>query len=265
MSEGRAREIYIHGTAPSEQARLAALNRLTNQAFVEFLRLAPRMRVLEVGSGLGLLAVDVASAADGVQVVGVEKSAEQVAAAAQVALVTYVQGDAHHLPFPEGSFDLVYARYVLEHVAAPKRVLSEMRRVTRRGGRVAACENDLSLLRLDPPCPAVEEVVVAFQRRQKDLGGDGLIGRRLYRLFRQAGFSRIALSVQPEVHWHGSAGFCGWIQNLIGNIESARQGLLDSGLCDGAQLATAIAELTDLSRQSDASSHFIWNRAVAIR
>ena len=100
---------------------------------------------------------------------------------------------------------------------------------------------------------------------QRNLGGDGLIGRRLYRLFRQAGFAQIELSVQPEVHWYGSAGFFSWIQNLIGNIESARQGLVDSGLCDSAQLEKAIVELTDLTRWSDASSHFMWNRAVAIR
>ncbi len=89
MSEGRARDTYIHGTDPSEQERLAALNRMTNKAFVEFLRMTPRMRVLEVGSGLGLLAVDVASAATEVQVVGVEKSSEQIAAAAKAAFVTY--------------------------------------------------------------------------------------------------------------------------------------------------------------------------------
>jgi hypothetical protein len=130
---------------------------------------------------------------------------------------------------------------------------------------VAACENDISLLRLDPPCPAFEEVWLAFQQHQSNLGGDGLIGRRLYRLFRQAGFAQIELSVQPEVHWHGSAGFCGWLQNLIGNIASARPGLVDSGLCDSARLAKAIAELTDFSQRSDASSHFMWNRAVAIR
>ena len=265
VSEGTARDTYIHGTEPGEQARLAALNRMTNKAFVDFLRVAPRMRVLEVGSGLGLLAVDVASAAEGVQVVGLEKSSAQIAAAAQAVFVRYVQGDTHRLAFPDGSFDLVYARYVLEHVAAPARVLSEMRRVTRLGGRVVVCENDLSLLRLDPPCPAFEELWLAFQQHQKTLGGDGLIGRRLYRLCRQAGFAQIELSVQPEVHWHGSAGFFGWIQNLIGNIDSARHGLVDSGLCNAAQLEKAIGELTDLCQRSDASSHFMWNRAVAIR
>ena len=265
MSKGTARNTYIHGTDPSEQERLAALNRMTNKVFVDFLRIAPRMRILEVGSGLGLLAAAVASAAEEVQVVGVEESSEQIAAAAKAAGVTYVQGDAHKLDFPDGSFDLVYARYVLEHVVAPERVLSEMRRVARLGGRVAACENDISLLRLDPPCPVFEKVWLAFQQHQRNLGGDGLIGRRLYRLFRQAGFAQIELSVQPEVHWHGSAGFFGWIQNLIGNIESARQGLMDSGLCDHVQIEKAITELTDLCRQRDASSHFMWNRAGAIR
>src|SRR5262245_17538388 len=100
MSEGIARDTYIHGTDPSEQERLAALNRMTNTTFVEFLRITPQMRVLEVGSGLGLLAAAVASAAADVQVVGVEKSLEQIAAAAKAACVTYVQGDARQLDFP---------------------------------------------------------------------------------------------------------------------------------------------------------------------
>src|SRR5215510_5398540 len=111
---------YVHGTEPSEQERLAGLNRMTNAAFVEFLRVAPGARVLEVGSGLGILAAEVASAAAGVNVVGVELSAAQLAAARQTERVTFRQGDAHTLDFPDGSFDLVYARYLLEHVVDPE-------------------------------------------------------------------------------------------------------------------------------------------------
>jgi SAM-dependent methyltransferase len=256
---------YIHGTEPGEQQRLAALNRMTNEAFVRFLRVVPGARVLEVGSGLGILAAEVASAAAGVQVVGVEKSPEQIAAAIKVPRVTCVQGDAQRLDFPDNSFDLVYARYLLEHVADPEGVLREMRRVTRPGGRVAACENDISLLRIDPPCPAFEEVWVAFQRFQESLGGDGRIGRRLFRLFRKTGFSEIELSVQPEVHWFGSAGFSSWIQNVIGNIESARDGMVTSGFSDTARLESAFTELSEVMRREDASSTFAWNRAIAIR
>lgn len=57
---GILKPTYIHGTASSEQQRLRELNRLTNWPFVEFLAVRPGARVLEVGSGLGLLALDAA-------------------------------------------------------------------------------------------------------------------------------------------------------------------------------------------------------------
>jgi ubiquinone/menaquinone biosynthesis C-methylase UbiE len=256
---------YIHGTDPEEQDRLAALNRMTNRAFLEFLAVAAGSRVLEVGSGLGLLASEVATAAEDVRVVGVERSVDQIAAAIRHPHVSYVQGDAHHLEFPDASFDLAYARYVLEHVADPLQVLREMRRVTRPGGRVAACENDVSLFKVDPPCPTFERVFAAFQQLQATLGGDSLVGRRLYRLFREAGFSRVELSVQPEIHWHGSPGFAAWMQNAITIVEGAREGLVRSGLCEDVQVGAAVAELTAVTDRDDASSIFVWNRALAIR
>jgi SAM-dependent methyltransferase len=265
MHDGRGGADYIHGTAPREQGRLAALNRLTNRVFVEFLSITPGMRVLEVGSGLGLLAAEVGAAARGVHVTGLEKSSEQIAAAVPSEAVTYLKGDARQLDLPDRQFDLVYARFLLEHVSEPERVLREMRRVVRPGGRVVVCENDISLIRWDPPCPTFEEVWLAFQRHQRELGGDGLVGRRLYRLFRGAGLRQIELSVQPEVHWHGSAGFEGWLQNQIGNLEGAREGLVESGWCGPLDLEKAIAELEQLRHERDASSCFCWNRASAIR
>src|SRR5258708_6895078 len=105
-----SRNAYIHGTDPSEQGRLASLNRLINLAFVEYLRVTPVIRVLDVGSGLVILAADVAAAAEGIEVVALERSPQQIAAATQSPAVRHVQGDAHHLDFPEASFDLVYAR-----------------------------------------------------------------------------------------------------------------------------------------------------------
>jgi len=260
-----SKDIYIHGTEPSEQERLAGLNRMTNAAFIRFLNVAPGTRVLEVGSGLGLLANEVAVSAADVDVDGVEVSAAQLAAARPAPRVTFTQGDAHALDFPDASFDLVYARYLLEHVAEPERVLREMRRVARPGGRVAVCENDISLLRFDPPCPAFERAWDTFITFQTSLGGDGLIGRRLFRLFRQAGFSDIELSVQPEIHWHRSPGYGAWLHNIIGNLESARRGLLEARLITERDLDEGVNDLERLKARDDGSSVFVWNRAMARR
>ena len=179
--------------------------------------------------------------------------------------MTFLQGDAHALEFPDGSFDLVYARYLLEHVADPERVVREMRRVARPSARVAVCENDVSLLRFDPPCPAFDRAWDVFSRFQATLGGDGLIGRRLYRLFRAAGFTDVQLSVQPEVHWHGSPGYVAWVHNIIGNLESARNGMLAAGVISDSALNAGVAELERLKADTSGSAVFTWNRAIAVR
>lgn len=263
--EAGPQDTYIHGTDPREQERLAALNRITNRSFVEFLAVEPGARVLEVGSGLGLLAVEVADSAPGVSVVGVERSPAQIAAAARSPRVEYAEGDAQALTLPDASFDIAYARYLLEHVSRPDAVLAEMRRVVRPGGRVALCENDISLLRVDPPCPAFEAVWGIFQEYQQRLGGDARVGAKLHRLLRGAGFSGIELSVLPEVHWHGSPNFVAWVENLVGNIEGARAGLIEARLVDRSLLDRATGELMDLMRNPDGSSVFMWNRAAAKR
>jgi demethylmenaquinone methyltransferase / 2-methoxy-6-polyprenyl-1,4-benzoquinol methylase len=52
----------------------------------------------------------------------------------------YVGGDALRLPFRDGSFDAVTISFGLRNVASPGAALTEMRRVTRPGGRLVVCE-----------------------------------------------------------------------------------------------------------------------------
>jgi hypothetical protein len=126
-------------------------------------------------------------------------------------------------------------------------------------------ENDVSLVRFDPPCPAFDEVWASFAELQRALGGDGLIGRRLFRLFQHAGFREIELSVQPELHWAGSPGWEAWVVNIIGNVESARSALVERGFASEDAVDRAVAELDVLARRADGSSVFVWNRARAVK
>jgi demethylmenaquinone methyltransferase / 2-methoxy-6-polyprenyl-1,4-benzoquinol methylase len=54
--------------------------------------------------------------------------------------LSFVAGDALRLPFRDGAFDAVTISFGLRNVADPGAGLSEMLRVTRRGGRLVVCE-----------------------------------------------------------------------------------------------------------------------------
>jgi len=95
-----ANATYIHGTDKPEQERLTLLNRITNQAFIDFPALGAACSILEIGSGLGLLTEQVARLVPTGEVWGIEHSSEQLAAASNLHCPTlhFVQGDAHRLP-----------------------------------------------------------------------------------------------------------------------------------------------------------------------
>jgi len=107
---------------------------------VEKLTLSSGDAILDVGCGEGQLARQFVSA--GYVVVGVEPSerlrAEFVASGDGLDQKVYkvVDGYAEELPFPDGSWQAIVMTEVLEHVADPVRVLSELHRVLARDGRI---------------------------------------------------------------------------------------------------------------------------------
>jgi SAM-dependent methyltransferase len=93
-------------------------------------------RALDVGTGAGTLALALAPLVR--EVVGVDVVPELLEAARRGAPpnITFVEGDATHLPFDNESFDLVCCRRTLHHIARPELVVAELARVTRHGGGV---------------------------------------------------------------------------------------------------------------------------------
>jgi SAM-dependent methyltransferase len=256
---------YIHGTESAEQARLRLLNELTNRPFIDFLELEETSSVLEVGSGLGILAQEVARVVTKGEVYGVEYSPEQLAQAeASSTNLHLVQGDAHHLQFEDERFDVVYCRYVLEHVAHPSQVVTEMRRVLKPGGQVFIQENNILVNTFYPECPRFDALWRQFALLQQKLGGDALIGKKLLPLLKRAGFEEIRLSIQPEIHHSGKPSFRPWIENQIGNIESAATELEAHQLTTAEEIELAINEVRALLERDDAGAFFYWNRATGV-
>lgn len=92
--------------------------------------------ILDVGCGGGLLSNTLAQC--GHKVHGIDLSTESLRIAAlkdATHSVSYSRADAHDLPFEAGSFDVVCALDILEHVEDPKRVVQEAARVLKPEGK----------------------------------------------------------------------------------------------------------------------------------
>jgi len=106
---------------------------------VDALRVGPGDSVLDVAAGTG--ASSAALARTGATVTGVDLSPGMIAQGRKDhSQVNFVVGDAESLPFPDGSFDAVTTFFGLRTMPDPHRVLDEMFRVTKPGGRIVVCE-----------------------------------------------------------------------------------------------------------------------------
>jgi len=259
---GEAAPEYIHGTDPEEQARLSLLNDLLNIGSLRELELQGGERILDVGSGLGQLSRAMARAA-GVRVLGIERSAEQIAEAerqaaqaGEAALVEFRLGDALQIPLRDeewGTFDLAHTRFLLEHLGDPLAVVRAMLRAVRPGGRVVLEDDDHDGLRLWPEPPGFAPMWQAYQRSYEHLGNDPAIGRRLVSLLVEAG----AVPVRNRFVFFGSCAgdprFSLYVDNLVGVIVGARTTVVEAGLLDPAAFDAAIAALRAWSRDAAAT------------
>jgi SAM-dependent methyltransferase len=108
--------------------------------FADFARLGSSERVLDVGCGPGALTGELAARLGGGRVAAVDPSPGFVSAvASRCPGVQAARASAEQLPFPDATFDAALAQLVVHFMADPVAGLTEMARVTRRGGAVSAC------------------------------------------------------------------------------------------------------------------------------
>jgi SAM-dependent methyltransferase len=104
----------------------------------------PRSRLLDLGCFNGAFTVELGAVAGARELVGVEWMPEHARAARRRG-VDVVEADLNDpLPFLDGSFDLVHANQVIEHLRSTDRFLAELRRVCAPGGRIVLSTNNLA-------------------------------------------------------------------------------------------------------------------------
>lgn len=119
------------------------------QTILRALALQPGERAIDIGSGPGLLACEMAVAVGtGGRICGVDVSENMLALArarrppAASGPIEYQEADAHTLPYADASFDVAVCTQVYEYVDDVPAALLELGRVLRPGGRALVLDTD---------------------------------------------------------------------------------------------------------------------------
>jgi SAM-dependent methyltransferase len=189
-------EVYTHGH-PEAVLRSHRWRTAENSAPHLLPRLVPGTSVLDIGSGPGTITADFARRVAPAPVVGIDRAAEVVALARaehHEGNLSFRADDVYHLADRDGSFDVVHAHQVLQHLARPVAALAEMRRVCRPGGVVAVREADYAAMTWWPESDGLRRWLEVYRALARANGGEPDAGRRVVAWVHAAGFRDVVAS-----------------------------------------------------------------------
>jgi ubiquinone/menaquinone biosynthesis C-methylase UbiE len=166
-------------------------------ALLEQLDLGRAGAALDVGCGPG---IDIAEMArrmpDDAHVSGIDISETMITEARKRTAslgprVSLRTGNAADLPYSDQAFDVCRGATVLQHVPDPARVIQEMARVTRPGGRVGVLEFDQETAFVDHPDTKTTQIILDTLA---DAMVQSRIGRQTPRLLRAAGLTEVTVT-----------------------------------------------------------------------
>lgn len=148
-------------------------------------------RVLDLGAGCGAVTPELVRRARGPVIALDREIAALQDHAAAFAGASCVGGDALHLPFVAGGFDLVFCQLTLLWIFPLTQAIEEIWRILAPGGALVALEPDYGGMIEHPPEIATRELWLHGLARA---GADPYVGRKLPALLAQQGFAcRVAL------------------------------------------------------------------------
>jgi SAM-dependent methyltransferase len=240
------------------------------RTFLPFLlpHLRAGMDVLDAGCGVGSIALDLAPRVG--RIVGIDRDAGQIAAARGSAAergignAEFHTGSVYELPFPDASFDVVYANTVLIYLREPVAALAELRRVLRPGGLAAVSDDDFDTVVFSPERSELWLAAELFARAVAHEGGNPRYARHLRALMLEAGFARTqGTALAPEVYGDPASTrwFADFVVGLFGAPSMAGV-IVGEGWATPAELEVMIAGLHDWADRPDAFASWLYCGAL---
>lgn len=204
MSERESDYTMRHSEEEAMRLELqaAALSEIIDQE-IETMNLKSGMAVLDAGCGTGALTRRFAQKVSPATVTAVDfdpiflESAKAIAADEGIENVRFESGDIDNLEHQDNEFDLTYCRLVLMHVKDPVKTIKELKRVTKKGGRVVISDQDDGTVIVNPFMPKMMDLWSKYGQWAKTKKMDRYIGRQLFAMLSQAGLSSIKVIPFP--------------------------------------------------------------------
>jgi ubiquinone/menaquinone biosynthesis C-methylase UbiE len=136
---------FVSGDGEGYELQMGRWSRKLAPFLIDFVGISSPESILDVGCGTGQLSFALAQNPAIGRICGLDRSAEYVGYAERSCADHRVQfqvGDACRLPFPDASFDHALSMLALQFIPQVDLAVSEMRRVTRPGGTLAAATWD---------------------------------------------------------------------------------------------------------------------------
>jgi len=191
---------YVHGYSDRESIRLRDQSVTLAELLHHDTVYPAGSTVLEAGCGIGAQTCILASNNPDVNIVSVDISPDSLSAAKEaisahgISNVTFKQGDIVNLPFEKESFDHIFICFVLEHLAEPEKALVKLKELLVSGGSITVIEGDHGSAYYHPASENAQRNIQCLIDIQARMGGDSLIGRRLYPLLVNIGFKNVTIS-----------------------------------------------------------------------
>ena len=223
---------------------LARVMQPTTLALLERTGVETGMACLDVGCGGGDGSFELARrVGPRGRVVGIDMDATKIELARQEAAQLGLTNVAFRVATVEqagaaAAFDVVFARFVLTHLADPLAVLSELRTQLRPGGRAVVEDIDFTGHFAHPDTAAFRRYVALYTAVVQRRGADPNIGPRLPGLLLSAGY------VDVGVHVVQPAGIAGEVKLIAPvTMESIAEPLLAEGLASRAEIEAIVSDL----------------------